>query len=203
MLALPLLALLGEVPPYGEAPPPPPWPPPAAEVAAPTKPRRVELLARLGIAAGASSWRGDALGYGSLELGLRLFRALTVFGMARMGYAPVDERILTMLSLGLEGGYPIRGRYWPYVRLGFVHQHEESVAAAAADPLATPLGIGTGIRHRAGLQAGVGCDFVLRGGRRGDVTLGPEVTVAYLSYSSGPQFYGLVGLQAGGSLALF
>jgi hypothetical protein len=143
------------------------------------------------------------VGYGALELGLRLFRALTVFGMARMGYAPVDERILTMLSLGLEGGYPIRGRYFPYVRLGFVHQHEESVASAAADPLATPLGIGTGIRHRAGLQAGVGCDFVLRGGRRGDLTLGPEVTVAYLSYSSGPQFYGLVGLQAGGSLALF
>lgn len=202
MLALPLLILLGQAPPYDEAPLPPP-PPPVVGVAAVVKPPRVELLARLGIAAGASSWRGDPVGYGALAIGLRLFRALTVFGMARMGYAPVDERILTMLSLGLEGGYPIRGKYYPYARLGFVHQHEESVAAAASDPLATPLGIGTGIRHRAGLQAGVGCDFVVRRGRRGDLTLGPEVTVAYLSYSSGPHFYGLVGLQAGGSLALF
>jgi hypothetical protein len=53
------------------------------------------------------------------------------------------------------------------------------------------------------VQAALGCDFVLLRGRRGELVLGPEVMFAYLGYSSGPNLYGAVGLQLGGSLAVF
>ena len=165
--------------------------------------RRVELLASLGLSVGGSDWRGDALGYASVMLGVRLFRIVTPFGMLRMGYANVDQRLLTFLSLGLQFGYPVRNRAYPYGRLGFVHQHEESLAALAETPLGAVLGIGNAIRHRAGAQAALGCDFVLVRGRRGEVTLGPEVMLAYLGYSSGPNLYGSVGAQLGGSLSIF
>jgi hypothetical protein len=203
MLAFAILAQLASAPAPVDTAPPPALPAESASSSTKEPRRRVELVAQLGIAAGGTNWSGDALGYGSVLLGVRLFRVITAFGMARIGYARVDQRILTMLSLGLQGTYPVHDKYYPFLRLGFVHQHEESVAAAAENPAGTVLGIGTGIRHRAGLQAGLGCDFVLWRGRRGDLVLGPEATFAYLGYSSGPSYYGLVGLQAGGSITLF
>lgn len=177
---------------------PPPATPPAL-----SPPPRAELLLKLALLGGGSTWEGDGLGYGSLLLALRLFRVVSLYGQARLGYARVDQRILTLLSVGLEGTYPIRSTYFPFVRLGFVHQHEESLAAAAQDPFGTLLGIGTGIRHRAGLHGSLGCDITLWRGRRGDILLGPELAFSYLGYSSGPSFYGMAGLQASGSLALF
>lgn len=218
MLALASLLLLADPTVDGTAAPAPPVPDvaPAATTAPPlgtaapppnsepaTAPRRVELLLKLALLGGGTTWDGDGLGYGSLLLAFRLFRVVSVYGQARLGYARVDQRILTLLSVGLEGTYPIRNKYWPYLRLGFVHQHEESLAAAAQDPLGTLLGIGTGIRHRAGLHASLGCDITLWRGRRSDVQLGPELAFSYLGYSSGPSFYGMAGIQASGSLALF
>lgn len=176
---------------------------PAAAPPAPSPPRRVELLIKLALLGGGTTWQGDGLGYGSLLLAARLFRVVSIYGQARLGYARVDQRILTLLSVGLEGTYPIRNKYWPFLRLGFVHQHEESLAAAAQDPLGTLLGIGTGIRHRAGLHGSLGCDIAVWRGRRGDILLGPELAFSYLGYSSGPTFYGMAGIQASGSVALF
>lgn len=177
----------------------------AAPVAAPLpmNRRKVELLASLGLAVGGSGWSGDVLGYASLTLGVRLFRFVTPFGMLRMGYANVDQRLLTFLSLGMQFGYPVRNRAYPFLRLGFVHQHEESLAALVETPLGAVLGIGNAIRHRAGGQAALGCDFVVLRGARGELSLGPEVMLAYLGYSSGPNLYGSVGVQLGGSFTLF
>lgn len=176
---------------------------PARDRAPPARPPRVEALAAVGLSVGGTSWRGDALGYGSLTLALRLFRVLTPFFMTRLGYGAVDQRLLTFISVGLQGGFPIRDRAWPYLRVGFVHQHEESLAAVADQPGGALLGIGTGIRHRAGIQVGLGCDVVLLTGSRGQLLLGPEVMASYLGYSSGPSVYGAVGLHAGGSLHIF
>lgn len=184
---------------------PPAESPPAVIESQPTRVqrRRVELLAAVGAAVGGTSWTGDPLGYGSFTLGLRLFRILTPFGMARVGYGNVDERLLTFLSIGLQVGYPIRERAYPYVRLAFVHQHEESLAVVVEDPLSAVLGVGSAIRHRAGGTVALGCDFVLLRRPRGELLLGPEAMLAYLGYSSGPNLYGSVGVQFGGSLTVF
>lgn len=173
----------------------------AAPSASPARPR-VELQAALGVDVGGSSWSGDALGHGTLLVGLRLFRIVGLFGMARVGYGAVDQRLLTFLTLGLQLGYLFKDAYYPYLRLGGVHQHEESLASAAQNPWGTLFGIGTGIRHRAGLVGSVGCDFVLRSGKRGALSLGPEVALSYLTYSSGPSVYGFVGAQLGGALTI-
>jgi hypothetical protein len=173
----------------------------------PSRPRRVEIIAAVGLSGGGSRWAGDGLGYGSLLLGVRLFRAVAPFGEVRLGYAGVDQRLLTLLSVGLQGGYPIkvggRDRLWPYARVGFVHQHEESLAAVAENAFGTLLGIGNAIRHRAGVQAAVGLDVMLYQGRRAELVLGPQVMIAYLGYSSGPDLYGTAGVQLGGSVGLF
>lgn len=185
------------------APAAPTEPPAPTPQAVPMNRRRVELLAAVGLSAGGSGWSSDALAYASIMLGVRLFRVITPFGMLRLGYANVDQRLLTFLSLGLQFGYPVHSRAYPYGRLGFVHQHEESLAALADNLAGVVLGIGYAIRHRAGAQAALGCDFVLLRGHRGDLVLGPEVMLAYLGYSSGPNIYGSVGVQLGGSLTLF
>lgn len=207
----------------GQGPPPPSGPGPDAQVSAPApqvdpgpgpapvpgrpRPPRIELQAGIDLLGGGSNWRGDGVGYAGVTVALRFFRAIALYGQARLGYGGVDQRLLTPLSVGLQGGYPIvtggRSRAWPYARLGFVHQHEEPLPAVAENIGGAILGIGAGIRHRAGLQAGLGCDIVLLSGKRGELVLGPEVGLFYLGYSSGPDLYGFAGLQVGGNVTLF
>jgi hypothetical protein len=171
------------------------------------RPPRIELQAGIDLLGGGTSWRGDGVGYAGVTVALRFFRAIALYGQARLGYGGVDGRLLTPLSIGLQGGYPIvtsgKSRAWPYARLGFVHQHEEPLPAVVENLGGAILGIGAGIRHRAGLQAALGCDVVLLSGKRGELVLGPEVGLFYLGYSSGPDLYGFAGLQVGGNVTLF
>lgn len=170
--------------------------PPAA------KPRG-ELLVGLGGSAGLTDWSGDPVSYGSVALGLRLFGIITPFAEARVGGGRVDQRMLTFLSLGLAGTFQVTKKVAPRVFVGAVHQHEESLAAVAEAPFGALLGIGGGIRHRAGVQAGVGCDFTVYQKDRMVLTVGPELRGAYLTYSSGPSWYGQIGAVANGHFRLF
>ncbi|HZF49713.1 MAG TPA: hypothetical protein VE093_13735 [Polyangiaceae bacterium] len=154
-------------------------------------------------AGGSSDWSGDPVGYGGLRLGLRLFGILTPFAEGRLGYGKVDQRLLTFLSLGLEAGVLLQGRFYPRGFLAFVHQHEESMAAVAEEPFGAVLGIGPGIRHRAGVHFGAGFDFVIHRAAGFELTVGPELSGAYLTYSSGPNWYGMASASLGGSFRLF
>lgn len=185
------------------APTPTPAPAPApAPAGAPTR-TRGEFQIALGLAGGATDWSGDYTGYGALKLGLRLFRIAGPFVEGRLGYGIVDQRLLTLISVGIEGGAHIHDRFFPRGFVAFVHQHEESMAAVAEEPFGAVLGIGNGIRHRAGAKFGAGLDIVVHRGKTYDLTLGPEVTFAYLTYSSGPSWYGMVGAVAGGNFRVF
>jgi hypothetical protein len=77
------------------------------------------------------------------------------------------------------------------VHIGFVHQHEESLAAVAQQPFGAVLGIGVGIRHRAGLHTGIGLDYVFRRRHNYDFSVGGEVTFTWFDpqYSVGPDFF--------------
>lgn len=180
---------------------------PSAQLAsaAPPRPRKThgEIVLAIGVGPGGTDWRGDATGYGSLKLGLRLVRVVTLFGQARLGYGAVDQRMLTMLSLGIELSAPL-GRVG-YLRgfAAWVHQHEESGASIGNEPGGALFGIGTGIRHRAGVQAGLGFDAVVFRRPNYEFTVGPEAMFAWLTYSSGPTWFGLAGLTAGGHFRVF
>ncbi len=111
----------------------------------------------LGADAAGSEWRGDFAGSGSLKLGFRFIDLIGVHFLAREGYALVDQRVITQLTLGTQ----IWGRLGitrPYARLGVLHQHEESIAVVADDVGTMLLGIGDGIRHRFGGELGGGLD---------------------------------------------
>lgn len=177
-----------------------PSPPPSAET---LRPPRVELVVGVPLSIGGTDWAGDPAGYVGLQLGLRLFRAVTPFFEGRLGYGRVDQRMLSLITVGIIGGYPVRGIAYPYARLAFVHQHEESAATISENVIGALLGIATGIRHRAGVQVGLGCGITLKKNARAELVLGPEVLLAYLTYSSGPSLYGQVGLQLGGTVRLF
>jgi len=172
---------------------------PPAEQAKP----RGEATLGVTLAGGTTDWRTDATSYGGIALGLRLFGVVTPFAEARVGYGLVDQRMLTFLSLGVEGGFYATSKVYPRAMLGFVHQHEESMASVSEEPAGALLGIGKGIRHRAGLQFGLGCDFTLLRKPKVALTLGPELVGAYLGYSSGPNLYVVLGARFGTRVAIF
>jgi hypothetical protein len=111
--------------------------------------------------------------------------------------------MLTFLSLGIAGTFHATEKIAPRAFVGAVHQHEESLAVVAEEPAGALLGIGGGIRHRAGVQFGLGCDFTVYTRDRFILTVGPEVRAAYLTYSSGPSWYGQIGAAANGHFRLF
>jgi hypothetical protein len=172
----------------------------ASEYAA--RPARGELHVAVDAAFGASNWQGDGLGYGGIDLGFRLFRIVTPIVGAALGYAAVDERLLTRLRVGLDIGYTF-GRVRPHLYAAFVHQHEESLAAVAQEPFGAVLGIGPGIRHRAGVNAGLGVE--IRVVQRGpfELNVGPDFGFMYLTYSSGPSWYWFGGAHLSFNVRLF
>lgn len=177
---------------------------PALAHAEPEKqPVRGELMARLGLSGGLSNWSGDPLGYGSLTLGMRLFGIAGPYFQGRLGYGAVDQRMLTFLSIGVEGGFSAGEKLFPRAFAGFVHQHEESMAAVDNEPVGALLGIGSGIRHRAGAQFGFGLDIKILNEPKYNIHIGPEMMAAYLGYSSGPNWYFQGGIVGTGYLPMF
>ncbi len=108
----------------------------------------------------ASSWRGDYGGGGQLRLGYRFAKVLAIDFVGWEEYASVDRRLDTGLTFGLSGFLPL-GRVRPSLRLYFIHQHEEALVSVEDHAGGTLLGIGEGIRHRAGGGAVLGAEIAL------------------------------------------
>lgn len=164
-------------------------------VPAPAPPRG-QLRVGFGLAGGASNWSGDGLGYAGFDLGLRIYRVVTFRAGLDLGYARVDQRVLTRLELGFDFGWTFAQRVRPHVGIAFVHQHEESLAALAQQPLGAVLGIGTGIRHRAGIHSGLGLEIIAARNRQLEFGVGPDASFMWLTYSSGPTWYWTLGVTA-------
>lgn len=124
----------------------------------PATARGTELRAEAGVSAAGTEWRGDVAGYGHLALGVRLIDYLGFYARGDVGYAAVDTRMLTLLSLGVQGWTPMLGPLRIFGRAGFIHQHEESWSVVAGNVGSALLGIGDGIRHRAGVGTGLGVE---------------------------------------------
>lgn len=145
-----------------------------------------------------SSWRGDASLNQSLKLGLRFEGVVAIDALTRLGYAMVDERVLTYLSLGASVyGKLAAGRLRPFVRLALVHQHEEPTSALRHDPVGALFGVGDGIRHRGGFGSSLGMDFVVARGRATEFLLGADANGTWFPDPRGPAIYYGGGLWAG------
>jgi hypothetical protein len=148
----------------------------------------VEAQVALGPSVQASSWRGDRSLNASLKVGLRIHRILALDALTRLGYAQVDDRMLTYLSLG-STLYGKLGRTQPWIRLAAVHQHEESRAAIAEQPTGALFGVGDGIRHRGGGSLAIGLDVPVAGGGRGGRGHGGVAQGIWFPDPRGPQLY--------------
>ncbi len=145
-----------------------------------------------------SSWRGDAAIGQSLKLGLRFQDVIAIDALTRLGYASVDQRMLTYLSLGTTlYGKLARGSVRPYGRLALVHQHEEPTSALRNDPFGAIFGVGDGIRHRGGFGSSVGMDVVVTRGVATAFLFGVDLNGTWFPDPRGPEIYYGGGLWAG------
>ena len=156
-----------------------------------------EVQVASGPVANGSNWRTDGAFYQSLKLGLRFADLAAIDAVTRLGYATVDDRTLTYISLGSTLYGRIGGFARPYVRLALVHQHEEPVSAWRADAFGALFGVGDGIRHRGGFGSSLGCDFVVHRGPRTEMVMGLDANGTWFPDPRGPTLYYGGGLWAG------
>jgi hypothetical protein len=166
-----------------------------ALLAAVPEARAGEVQLALGLGGEGSSWKGDVAGFGSLKLGYRWMDLFAIYGQGRLGYATVNERLLTMIQLGAQVWGRI-GPLRPYARAGIVHQHEESWVDVEVEPAGAIFGVGDGIRHRAGGDFGLGLDLPIYKDRAIQIFGNGEVLMSWFPDPRGPTLYGggLLGL---------
>jgi hypothetical protein len=166
-----------------------------------TEARATDFQLALGASALGTDWEGDAAGYGSLKLGFRFVDIVGIYALGRSGYGAVDDRLLTQLSLGAQLWAHL-GPVWPYARLGFLHQHEESLSVVAGDYGSALFGVGDGIRHRAGGELAIGLDVPFW--QRDDLSLfaGGEACAFLFPDGIGPTVYAGASLSIGLSYEL-
>lgn len=159
-----------------------------------------EIQLAAGPGAGASTWRGDTTAGSGLKLGYRMADWIAVDFLGRLGYATVDERMLTYVSLGATGYTRLAGTR-PWLRLAVAHQHEESVSVVRDSPFSALFGVGDGIRHRGGLGMGLGVDVTVAKQERTEWIVGLDTSGAWFPDPRGPNLYWggslVVGLNYG------
>ena len=163
--------------------------------------RAGEVVGAAGAGGAGSAWEGDAALSSSLRVGWRLKDVVAPTFVGRLGYAAVDDRMLTLLSIGVQGWARIGGAR-PWMRLALAHQHEESLAAVQDEPLGALAGVGAGIRHRAGIEGALGLDVPIRTWDRVALLVGGEVWADWFPDPRGPEWYLGGGLSFGVSYQL-
>ncbi len=163
--------------------------------AAPRAARAGEVQFSMAAGGEGSSWRGDGAGFVGIRLGYRFLDLIAPYFLGRLGYANTNHRVLEMLQIG--------GQIWarigitrPYLRLGVIHQHEEPWASIQADSFGALLGIGDGIRHRAGVEAALGVDIPFKQYKSWQLHATVEGFATGFPDAKGPVVYG------GGTLGL-
>lgn len=168
----------------------------AGAFAAAERPARATEFQMRGAAVGlGSSWRDDGAAMGSLSLAARFGDLASVYFLGRVGYAGIDQRMLTLVQVGGQIWGRL-GKTRPYFRFGLVHQHEESWAAVQGDVFGAMFGVGDGIRHRAGLEWGTGVDVPFAQVKKTQFFASAEALLTWFPDARGPSIY------AGGSLGL-
>lgn len=156
-----------------------------------------ELDLDVGLAATTTGWPDDHGGGGSVSAGWWFRSWIGASFLGKEHYAHVDDRFMSYFSVNaavrrVVGPIQVRGT------LGVVHQHEESRAAVTEQPLMSLLGVGDGIRHRAGGRAGISLALPVHAHAHGDwfVALDLDATT-FAEATRGPRWMSSAGLSFG------
>ncbi len=160
----------------------------------------VALTVTAGPSAYASTWRGDYGAGGTLRAGVRFAQRVGLEFQGWESYATVNRRVNTGLSLGI-GAYLPLARVRPFARLFAIHQHEESLVSVENAPAGVVLGVGSGIRHRAGGGLTLGAELPLsRVHRRVDPAFNVSANAMWFPDDLGPRW--TFGLDLGVALSV-
>ena len=163
--------------------------------------RKSEAILETSMAGGSSTWAGDPVALSEMRLGFRFMETGALYVQSALGYAPVNSRELVQVAIGAQ----VWLRVWharPYLRIGAIHQHEESTAAWKTDFAESLFGVGNGIRHRAGGEGALGLDVPFYRGEKVEVVGTIEASSPWFPDEKGPHFYFLGGLGLGIHYAL-
>jgi len=156
-----------------------------------------ELDLNLGLQATTTEWPADHGGGGSLDLGYWFGRTFGVKFVGKEHFAAVDERLMSYLSLNVAARRDV-GSVRLVGSLGLVHQHEETRAALMEAPFSALLGIGDGIRHRAGGRAALSLAVPIVAHRRGEWYLAFDLdTTRFTEGERGPRWMSSGGVSLG------
>jgi hypothetical protein len=138
-----------------------------------------------------------------------LLGRVTVHG-ERFAFDTQAREILSVQDTRLVGALFIGGRYTPesplHLRLGFAHNHETPIDVFLDTPGAAVFGTADGIRHRSGVELGVGASTGLSeqwgflGALRERMGFEADLSLAWLPDHKGPHTY--VYLDLTGSIGL-
>ncbi len=132
--------------------------------------------------------------YGAFVSGRAILRLgnWALEGATREGFFYEDERIVGAIFLGGRAAFE-NGNFF---RVGGAHNHETPLAIAETDWVATTLGTLEGIRHRTGLEVGVGRLWVLQDDYFNQrVSLGVDFAISGLFDPNGPPAYAFLGIE--------
>ncbi len=156
-----------------------------------------ELDLNLGLQATTTEWPKDHGGGASLDLGYWITEHFGVKYIGKEHYAMVDDRLMSYLSLNAAAHHDF-GRVTVTGTAGVVHQHEETRAALMDAPFSAALGIGDGIRHRAGGRAGISLAVPMFAYSRGDAYLAIDLDATLFSEDTrGPRWMSSGGVSFG------
>lgn len=144
----------------------------------------------------STGWEEDRAGGATLRAAWMWRDWIGAGFVGRQHYATVDERLLAYFAIG-----PVVRRAVGPVRVaasvGVVHQHEEPMEAIRHQPVRSLLGVGDGIRHRAGARAGVDVAIPFRRHRRGDFYAAIGVDATWFADDHGPAWQASAGVGLG------
>jgi len=156
-----------------------------------------ELDLNVGLQATTTEWPEDHGGGASLDLGYWFTEHFGVKYIGKEHYAIVDDRFMTYLSLNAAAHHDF-GKVTVTGTAGVVHQHEETRAALMEAPFSAALGIGDGIRHRAGGRAGVSLAVPVFSHRRGEGYLAFDLDATMFTEDTrGPRWMSSGGVSFG------
>jgi len=156
-----------------------------------------ELDLNLGLQATTTEWPEDHGGGGSLDVGYWFTDTFGAKFIGKEQYAAIDQRLMTYLSINAAAHHTF-GSVRLTATLGLVHQHEETRAALEEAPFSALLGIGDGIRHRAGSRAGFSVAVPILHYSRGELYLAFDLdSTVFTEDTRGPRWMSSGGVSVG------
>ena len=156
-----------------------------------------ELDLNLGLQATHSAWSDDAGGGPTLQATWWFRDWIGASFIGKEHYAQIDDRYTSYYSLNATFRHDA-GPVWLGGNLGLVHQHEETMAAIDAQPVASLFGVADGMRHRMASRVGFQLAVPFSDRTKGDWYVALDLDGTYFAEEDrGPRWMQSIGVSVG------